>query len=228
MKILIVSATEFEIKSIRKEFVFFKKINENLKSYFYKKTKIDILVTEIGITFTTYHLTKTLILNKYNFVINVGICGSFNKKIKIGEFVNIISDEFADLGIYTKNDFKTLFDFKFMAENKFPFTKGILINKLNNNLLEGVKKVKGITVNSVSGNKNQINFRINKFNSDVETMEGAAFFYVCLNEKLPFLQLRTISNYVEERNKENWNIPLAINILYKEILSFLNKIILKQ
>ena len=37
-------------------------------------------------------------------------------------------------------------------------------------------------------------------------MEGAAFFYVCLKEKVNFFQIRAISNFVEKRNKKNWEI----------------------
>ena len=55
-------------------------------------------------------------------------------------------------------------------------------------------------------------------------MEGAAFFYVCLQEKIPFLQIRSISNYVEKRNKSNWNIPLAIDNLNVVLLDIINSL----
>jgi futalosine hydrolase len=44
-------------------------------------------------------------------------------------------------------------------------------------------------------------------------MEGAAFFYICASEKIPFVALRGISNMVERRNKNKWNIPLALDNL---------------
>jgi futalosine hydrolase len=46
-------------------------------------------------------------------------------------------------------------------------------------------------------------------------MEGAAVFYVCLNENIPVLQIRSISNYVEDRDTTKWDIPLAIKQLNK-------------
>jgi futalosine hydrolase len=52
-----------------------------------------------------------------------------------------------------------------------------------------------------------------RFSPDIETMESAAFFYVCLQEKIPFLALRAISNKVEPRDKSKWNIPLAMQNL---------------
>jgi futalosine hydrolase len=35
-------------------------------------------------------------------------------------------------------------------------------------------------------------------------MEGAALHYTCLMEKIPFMQLRSISNYIAERDKSKW------------------------
>jgi futalosine hydrolase len=55
-------------------------------------------------------------------------------------------------------------------------------------------------------------------------MEGAAFFYVCLQEKVPFIQIRGISNYVGEQNKSKWDIDLAISSLNAVILEFLSEL----
>jgi futalosine hydrolase len=44
-------------------------------------------------------------------------------------------------------------------------------------------------------------------------MEGAAFFYACEEANVDGLQVRAISNYVEKRNKENWNLALAVKNL---------------
>ena len=49
-----------------------------------------------------------------------------------------------------------------------------------------------------------------KYHPDIETMEGAAFFYVCSREKIPFMALRAVSNIVEPRDREKWNIELAL------------------
>jgi futalosine hydrolase len=58
----------------------------------------------------------------------------------------------------------------------------------------------------------------------VESMEGAAFHYVCLMEKIPFLQLRGISNYVGERNKANWKIRESIDALNQQLIKMINQI----
>ena len=48
-------------------------------------------------------------------------------------------------------------------------------------------------------------------------MEGAACMMVCNNLGFEFFQIRAISNYVEERSKEKWNISLAIKNLNLEL-----------
>ena len=40
-------------------------------------------------------------------------------------------------------------------------------------------------------------------------------------EQVKFLQIRSISNYVETRNRENWNIPLAIQNLNQVLTEML-------
>jgi futalosine hydrolase len=58
---------------------------------------------------------------------------------------------------------------------------------------------------------------LKRYHPDIETMEGAAFFYVCSKENIPFLALRAVSNRVEPRDKAKWNIPLALKNLSDEL-----------
>jgi futalosine hydrolase len=80
-------------------------------------------------------------------------------------------------------------------------------------VLKNLRQVDAVTVNTVHGNEKSIKSVKRKYNPDIESMEGAAFFYVCMMEKIPCIQLRAVSNYVERRNKNSWNIPLAIRNL---------------
>jgi futalosine hydrolase len=73
--------------------------------------------------------------------------------------------------------------------------------------------VKAITVNKVHGNENSISKIVAQFNPEIESMEGAAFFYACEQTKTCCMQIRAISNIVEKRNREKWQIGLAIKKL---------------
>ena len=223
-EILIIASTKFEVNQIIKQFSFLLKKGLNTSSYNYKNLTIDVLVSGIGIPSTTYLLTKAISKKKYDLVLNVGICGSFKKNIEVGKVVNVIEDEFADLGITdVNNNFVSLFEKGFIYENEFPFTEKRLISKFNDYEI-GLQKVAGITVNATSGNNKQIKMRKELFNVDIETMEGAAVAFVCLSENINHIQIRAVSNPIEPRNKKNWDIPLAITNLSNSVINFLNTI----
>jgi len=44
-------------------------------------------------------------------------------------------------------------------------------------------------------------------------MEGAAFMYACLVSRVPFAQVRGVSNVVERRNRAAWKVAEAIDAL---------------
>ncbi|MDR2652941.1 MAG: futalosine hydrolase [Prevotellaceae bacterium] len=217
MKILITAATNIELQAIRE------KINL-MHNY-----NIDFCVTGTGCTFTAYTLTKKLQNAKFDLVLNIGIAGSFMKNIAIGTTVIVENEFFGNLGVTYPHKFSTLFDENFINENEYPFTNGKLfceyVNYFN---ISNLKTVYGLTVDATSGEQNQIEERKKIFNADIETMEGAAFFYVCLSEKIPFLEIRTISNHIEPRNKNKWNVSLAIENLTNETFNLLNKLQLQK
>ena len=49
--------------------------------------------------------------------------------------------------------------------------------------------------------------------ADIESMEGAAFFEVCLRYGVPFAEIRAVSNPVGETDRSRWDIPLALRQL---------------
>lgn len=218
MRILIVAATWMEVNWLADEFVLVGEKSHFFKNYKFQEIAYDILITGIGVAFSTFHLTNALKDNQYNIVLNVGISGSLTKELDIGEVVNVISEEFADLGIENKNEFLTLFEAGFLDFNEFPFDKGILKPELVDIKIE-LKQVRGITTNKSHGRKSSIAGLNEKFTAQVESMEGAAIFYVCNWIGIPCCQIRAISNYVEPRDSAKWNIPLALDNLKQAILS---------
>ncbi|MFO7843231.1 MAG: futalosine hydrolase [Bacteroidales bacterium] len=224
MKVLIVSATEKEILPVKKNL----KINVSnacmMKYTVVKDLEVDYLITGVGCTFTTYALSQRLQAKKYDLVINAGIAGSFNPDLKIGDVVWVEKDEFAGLGIEDGENFYTLFDKNFLNSNEFPFKNGQLENpnRFKQNVFQSLQKVKAITSDITHGNKETIEKIQQKFSADIETMEGAAFFYVCLKEGVQFMAIRSISNFMEERNIQKWDIPLAIQNLNHKLLEIIN------
>lgn len=223
MKILIVSATWMEVKMIADELSQTGEKSDILKQYRLADKEIDILISGIGTIFTTFHLTRVLVKKDYDLVISVGIAGSLSNDLKIGEVVNVVSEEFADLGIENNSEFLTLFESGFLKKDDFPFENGLLKATDSNGLLN-MKKVHGITANKSHGNRKSIEALVQKYAAHVETMEGAAVFYVCNQLKIPCYQVRAISNYVEPRDPSKWNIPLALENLKLSILQALQNL----
>lgn len=175
---------------------------------------IHILISGVGCLFTTYHLQKRLSQLQIDLAIQAGIAGSFSRNLQLGDTVVIAQEVLADLGVQDHTSFKDLFDIDLLKPNEAPFREKALVCDLQRWPQPlPYPAVKGITVNTVSGHPDAIAALVQRYHPDVESMEGAAFHYVCLQEGLPFLQLRSISNYVETRDKNKWNIPLAIKKL---------------
>ncbi|HEX8608868.1 MAG TPA: futalosine hydrolase [Pedobacter sp.] len=207
MKILLVVATRAEILTLIENF--------NLPGGdFLTSEEFDVLITGVGMTATAFALGQRL-SNNYNLVLNLGIAGSFDREIPLGTLLNIKSDEFAELGAEDNDRFLTI--------EELGFGKGSYnaLNNLLNDHLTSLRKVKGITVNKVHGNQNSIDDIVKRLNPTTESMEGAAVLYCCDQLAIPCLQIRSISNYVEPRNRENWQIGLAIANLNKWAIDFL-------
>lgn len=171
---------------------------------------IDILLTGIGLTSTTWSLTRQIGIKRPDFIIQAGLGGSFDLSLKLGTVFVVKQDTIADLGVTEKNNLKTIFDLKLADANLLPYKKGWLMN--NNAIIRKInlQKVNAVSVNEITTDPKRIGLYRKKFNPVIESMEGAALHYVCLLEKIPFLQLRAASNYIGERNKKKWMLKESI------------------
>ncbi len=204
MNLLIVSATELEIEPFLKG-----------------NNKADVLITGVGIPNTVFHLTKKLMNINYDLVIQAGIAGAFGNGFNLEEVVQVGKDTFADLGIEENGKLHTLFEMGFMSKNEFPFIDGWLENGQYDFEKNNLPIAKGITANKIGDNKRLNQQMQEKFSAGIESMEGAAFHYVCLQQKINFLQLRAISNHVGERDKSKWEIKNAISNLNYELIKLI-------
>lgn len=186
---------------------------------------IDLLITGVGSNAATYSLTRYLQHKKPDLVIQAGVAGAFDPATKLGSVFVVKQDVLADQGVEHKNGFLDVFDLELTAANELPYKKGVLPNPYTNMIKRTrLKKGVGITVNEISTSKKRIATYIHRYKADLESMEGASLHYVCLMEHIPFLQLRSVSNYVGERNKKKWDIPLAIKQLNRELIRLLENL----
>ena len=198
MKILIVAATIEEISSLKKKY-----------------PHLNYLIAGIGIPNFSYQLTKKLCQKSFDLILNLGISGSFNPQLKNGELIFVKEEIFGDLGFENDSNFIPISQTSFAKHTKTSF-----INSFEHPFLEKLPKVKSISVCTSSGSENTITKRKKEFNPDIENMEGAAFFQICQNENIPFVEIRSISNPITKRNESLWNIPLAIKNLNEFAIEF--------
>ena len=187
------------------------------------RNNIDILISGIGLTASTYHLAKQLALKKYDLAVQAGVAGSFDLRIPLGAVVAVNQDAIADQSVVELQKLKTLFDLKLVPQDQYPYKKGWLINP-NKDILKKTKLkiVKGISVNQISTSKQMIQFYKDMFGPVTESMEGSALHYVCLMENIPFAQIRSISNYIGERNKKKWDMMDSIANLNEALIKTIN------
>ncbi len=217
MKILIVAATIAEIRPLLQKLALTGTEGDFLQHYHYQNHSIDTLVTGVGMAHTAFHLGRQLNREKYDLAMNVGIAGAYSPDTPIGTVYQINAEIFGLLGVEDEENFLSLFALGLQDPDSFPYDGGWLINGKPpvSATLQKLPMAKGVTVNMIYTHKETIATLNQMYNADLESMEGASFFYACLIEGVPFVEIRSVSNYVAERDKSCWDIPLAIKNLVK-------------
>ena len=221
MNVLICAPTEFELNpfiehcKIKYKQISFSKFKIN------SIDEIEILITGVGSVMTTHSLVKYFTLNTTNLAIQAGVAGAFDKNVSLGDVFEVKRDCFADWGAETEKEdqYLDLFDLNLAKKNQYPFTNKMIINQKL--VFENLKSINGITVNTISSQINRNNFYREKYNAEIETMEGAAFAYSCMMSLVDFGQIRGISNYVGDRDKNNWDLQKAIQNTNQALINWL-------
>ncbi|MFM8806226.1 MAG: hypothetical protein ACKOD1_02600 [Sphingomonadales bacterium] len=214
MNCLIVAATPIEIAPLLPALP--KGIREELE--------VDVLISGIGLLAATYALQKQISIKRPDLIIQAGVGGCFDKRIALGSVMAIGQDGVADQSVLELKKLKTLFDLQLVPADQFPYKKGWLVNPWKGFRKLNLPKVNAISVNEITTDPRRVQQYKKLFSPVIESMEGAALHYVCLMEQIPFLQLRSVSNYIAERNKKNWRLSEAVTQLNKVLLQVLQKI----
>jgi futalosine hydrolase len=217
MNIALVAATKQEIQPTLTY------LNERI--YLRRHQRVETIITGVGLMNTTYTLTRHFAREKPTLAIQAGIAGTLHPIFAPGMVVSVKEDMVGDLGVVEKNEWKDVFDLGLADENTIPYFQKKLINPHRDLLSKlHLESVRSISVNQVSTNAEAIRKMKEKYMPVIESMEGAAFHYVCLMEKIPFVQIRAISNMVGERDKSCWKIHESIKALNDELIKYINHI----
>ena len=215
MQVLLCAATAFEIQPTI-DFIEGRGLQD----------QVGVTISGVGLVAATYALTKVISAQSPTLVLQGGIAGSFDHSIPLGTAVAVKEERLGHLGVHEGGGFQTIFDLKLADPDEAPWTNGTLQNP-HDTLLEslGLPLVNAVSVQEISTDPNRIEHLKTSAAVHIETMEGAALHYTALMEGMPFAQIRTISNYVGERDKKAWRIGDAIQKLNEQLQIILIKIL---
>ena len=219
-RITIVAATAGELQHLQ-EYLFKEALETSSGSFQLKDLHIDILITGIGIIHTTYALMDYLSTHQPDAWIQAGIGGALDRSLEIAKTYVIQTESLPEFGAQDKDGtIINPFELGWWKEDDFPFQNELLVCKdIPTDL--ALPKASGMTSLHAHGFEADIKKLTDNMPAQIESMEGIPFFYVSLMQNIPFLSLRSISNYVEARNKENWQIDNAVKNLNEVIIQIL-------
>lgn len=177
----------------------------------------ELLVTGMGLVETAFSLTRRLgrSTDGLEGVINFGVAGAYLHPDGSGaEMLDICMAEdeiLGDFGICLPRRIERFTAPELGVKDSFPLDKKLLRESSEVLSRKGIKNRKGVfvSVNSVSGSRQRGDMFVREFGGLCENMEGAAVVRVCSEFALPCLELRCVSNLVEDRNTGNWQLKEA-------------------
>jgi futalosine hydrolase len=195
---LLVAATEAEIEKARSQI---------------PGHGAQFLVTGMGPVEATLALTKHLggTSHSYQAVINVGTAGAFiDTGLGLLDACLAGKEVIGDLGICLQDRIAG-FSPSLAVPREFSLTGELLARAERTLAAMAIPCRVGtfVTVSCVSGTRTRGDQLRDRHQAICENMEGAALARVCQSFELPFLELRCISNMVEERNTGNWRLAEA-------------------
>jgi futalosine hydrolase len=232
--ILLITATKLEAEPLRRELSGLEQLDFPIGEVWrgsVASTNLVIHLAHLGIgkVNTAAGLALAIQQFKPSSVIQFGIGGAYiNSFASIGTVMAASHDIHIDSGVRTAEGWQdmTQVGFPLLSQgnetfyNRFPTDK-----TLTQLMVDAAGLSTGIfaTSETITGTFDEGTALQKQFDVSIESMEGAAAAHVCLALKIPFAEVRSVSNIVGERNKENWDIQRAVNYVNSVILDILRK-----
>ena len=178
------------------------------EAQYFAHPKVITAVSGVGLSATAYALGKLIATHKPDWVLMAGIAGVYeHSRFKVGDVVIVERECESDLGFFTPGGFTHLADLNIAMD--FTATKWWACPYISE-----VKELLPLAISN-SMNAAMAPF-VHTEATDIENMEGAAFFQVCLAEQQKFLEIRSISNLVKIGD-DSWDMGGSIRALTREL-----------
>jgi futalosine hydrolase len=191
-----------------------------------------VAVTGIGKVNAASTVTALLEHHEPELLINTGCAGAYpGSGLAAGDLAIATAELFGDEGVVIPNGWHSLELIGIPALvrngesyfNRFPLTRWAIDKALHVAEAEGITLHQGefVTVSTASGTAVRGEELAQRFGAICENMEGAAAAQVALLYGMDCMEIRGISNMVEDRDLSRWNIPLAVERAQGFILQFI-------
>lgn len=204
-----------------------------IPSYEGKTQANDIIYVVSGMGKTNAAHAATVLIERFSpgLVILFGIGGAYpSSGLEVGDMAVAEKEVYGDEGFQKSNGFHGT---EFIGipllkrGRKRYFNEFPLDRKLRRKTLESARLVTKtasgtfVTVSTCTGTKERAFEFEKKLGAICENMEGAAVAHVCAIYGIPMIEIRGISNIVEDRDKDRWNITLAAENCQKAVMNVL-------
>ena len=240
-KILLLTATAFEQRTLvtrMRETVHQVVSGKTWHRGFLGKAEVQVVETGIGAVNAAHALTCVLESVRPVLVLQVGVGGGYpGAGLEIGALALASSESYGDVGVRTRKGWQSaeLIGIPLLQQeeayfNHFPLdealvsrARDLLVAAAWDGAVPRVQVGPFVTVQECSGLTTLGREREQHFKALCENMEGAAAAHLCRLYGVSFLEIRSISNKVEDRQIEQWDLPLASTRAQQAGLHLLHK-----
>ena len=182
----------------------------------------------LGVGLLEFATNLAILLSRFSMegpfthVVLTGICGAYpGRGLNVGDVVRVDSEKVGDLGVVERDGSFTPWHkvgnggVENSAVSSPAFAQVYESSPLRGvpAWLAGLKSVSGLSVNCCTGTATMAVERVQNFDVDVESMEGASCFSICSVFGMPCCEIRAVSNFATTRDKSTWRIKDALAAL---------------
>lgn len=207
------------------------KMSSGLALYKGRINNKSIIYITSGIGKTNASRGTTILIERFSpgIIVNFGIGGAYPASgLGMGDIAIAEKEIYGDEGILPRIPLLTKGRKKYF--NEFPLDKRLIKKAVDVARTTGfpsrtaIKSGPFLTLSECTETLKRANELEKRFHALCETMEGAAVVHVCALYRVPVVEIRGISNTVEDRNKERWNIKLATRNCQRVVMEFLKRL----
>ena len=194
---------------------------------------VNVIMTDSGIGKVNAAHSATCIMERFQVegFINMGVAGAYaGSGLGNGDIAVASKEIFGDDGVIEAKRWSSMETIgiplvqhgRKKYYNEFP-----LDNHLYKKMIRSIKSVSSqpqitqgpfVTVSAASGSPSRAGELERRFQGICENMEGAAIAHVCALYKIPFFEVRGISNTAGIRDRQKWDLKTAADNCQKLVL----------